>query len=86
MVLSGNYICSFCFLLSDHPTLEPRHFVDEKVVNEHHKDYMFLECIKFINEVSMCGYFCKCVYTSGKLKLLIYLVKTYQNVFGTSIF
>uniref|UniRef100_A0A6Q2XCV2 Serine/threonine-protein phosphatase 2A activator n=1 Tax=Esox lucius TaxID=8010 RepID=A0A6Q2XCV2_ESOLU len=36
----------------DHPTLEPRHFVDEKVVNENHKDYMFLECIKFINEHS----------------------------------
>lgn len=35
----------------DHPTLEPRHFVDEKVVNEHYPDYMFLECIKFINEV-----------------------------------
>ncbi|MBN3319779.1 PTPA phosphatase, partial [Atractosteus spatula] len=37
--------------LIDHPTLEPRHFVDEKMVNEHHQDYMFLECIKFINEV-----------------------------------
>ncbi|KAG9342209.1 hypothetical protein JZ751_016711 [Albula glossodonta] len=37
--------------LIDHPTLEPRHFVDEKAVNEHHQDYMFLECIKFINEM-----------------------------------
>ncbi|XP_056137995.1 serine/threonine-protein phosphatase 2A activator [Lampris incognitus] len=37
--------------LVDHPTLEPRHFVDEKVVNEHHQDYMFLECIRFINEM-----------------------------------
>ncbi|MGH0164092.1 UNVERIFIED_CONTAM: hypothetical protein FKN15_046614 [Acipenser sinensis] len=36
--------------LVDHPTLEPRHFVDEKIVNEHHKDYMFMECVKFINE------------------------------------
>ncbi|XP_046901736.1 serine/threonine-protein phosphatase 2A activator [Hypomesus transpacificus] len=35
----------------DHPTLEPRHFVDEKVVNENYKDYMFLECIKFINQM-----------------------------------
>uniref|UniRef100_A0A673YHN5 Serine/threonine-protein phosphatase 2A activator n=1 Tax=Salmo trutta TaxID=8032 RepID=A0A673YHN5_SALTR len=35
----------------DHPTLEPKHFVDEKVVNENHHDYMFLECIKFINEM-----------------------------------
>ena len=31
-------------LLPDHPYLEPRHFVDEKAVNENHKDYMFLEC------------------------------------------
>lgn len=36
---------------SDHPNLEPRHFVDEKVVNENHKDYMFLECVLFITEV-----------------------------------
>uniref|UniRef100_A0A671VDF4 Serine/threonine-protein phosphatase 2A activator n=1 Tax=Sparus aurata TaxID=8175 RepID=A0A671VDF4_SPAAU len=35
----------------DHPTLEPRHFIDERVVNEHHPDYMFLDCIKFINEM-----------------------------------
>ncbi|CAL8276351.1 unnamed protein product [Merluccius merluccius] len=34
-----------------HPTLEPRHFLEEKVVNEHYPDYMFLECIKFINEM-----------------------------------
>ncbi|KAL0965111.1 hypothetical protein UPYG_G00276930 [Umbra pygmaea] len=37
--------------LIDHPTMEPRHFVDEKVVNENHQDYMFLECIKFINQM-----------------------------------
>ncbi|XP_052412901.1 serine/threonine-protein phosphatase 2A activator isoform X2 [Carassius gibelio] len=37
--------------LLDHPTLEPRHFVEEKVVNEYHQDYMFLESIKFINEM-----------------------------------
>lgn len=37
--------------LIDHPNLEPRHFVDEKVVNESHKDYMFLECILFITEM-----------------------------------
>ncbi|XP_045144510.1 serine/threonine-protein phosphatase 2A activator isoform X2 [Echinops telfairi] len=35
----------------DHPSLEPRHFVDEKAVNENHKDYMFLECILFITEM-----------------------------------
>ncbi|XP_078083666.1 serine/threonine-protein phosphatase 2A activator [Mustelus asterias] len=37
--------------LIDHPTLTPAHFVDEKVVNEHHKEYMFLECVRFINEM-----------------------------------
>ncbi|XP_042580104.1 serine/threonine-protein phosphatase 2A activator isoform X3 [Cyprinus carpio] len=37
--------------LIDHPTLEPKHFVEEKVVNEYHQDYMFLESIKFINEM-----------------------------------
>lgn len=42
----------YCFsLFLDHPNLEPRHFVDEKVVNENHKDFMFLECILFITEV-----------------------------------
>lgn len=39
-------------LFLDHPHLEPRHFVDEKAVNENHEDYMFLECILFITEVS----------------------------------
>lgn len=39
-------------LFSDHPHLEPRHFVDEKAVSENHKDYMFLQCILFITEVS----------------------------------
>lgn len=42
-------------LFPDHPYLEPRHFVDEKAVNENHKDYMFLECILFITEVSGGG-------------------------------
>ncbi|NXT67391.1 PTPA phosphatase, partial [Chaetops frenatus] len=37
--------------LIDHPSLEPRHFVEEKVVNENHKDFMFLECILFITEM-----------------------------------
>ncbi|PNI68956.1 PTPA isoform 23, partial [Pan troglodytes] len=41
--------------LIDHPYLEPRHFVDEKAVNENHKDYMFLECILFITEVRRRG-------------------------------
>lgn len=46
------------FAPTDHPTLEPRHFIDEKVVNEHHQDYMFLDCIKFINEVGVETNFC----------------------------
>ncbi|KAL3041265.1 hypothetical protein OYC64_019460 [Pagothenia borchgrevinki] len=35
----------------DHPTLEPRHFLEERVVDEQQHEYMFLECIKFINEM-----------------------------------
>ncbi|XP_030063718.1 serine/threonine-protein phosphatase 2A activator isoform X1 [Microcaecilia unicolor] len=37
--------------LIDHPTLEPRHFLAEKVVSDNHKDYMFLECILFITQM-----------------------------------
>lgn len=47
----GEHVPLQLILLSDHPTLDPQQFVDEKVVNEHHQDYMFLDCIKFINEV-----------------------------------
>lgn len=53
-LVSGGDCHTGYFLLSlflDHPSLEPRHFVDEKVVNENHKDFMFLECILFITEV-----------------------------------
>lgn len=35
----------------DHPTLEPRHFIEERVIEDNHQDYMFLECIKFIKEM-----------------------------------
>lgn len=49
---SATQLTPCCLLpLLDHPSLEPRHFVDEKVVNENHKDFMFLECILFITEV-----------------------------------
>lgn len=64
----GNVVGLQADFPSDHPTLEPRHFIDEKVVNEHHQDFMFLECIKFINEVGKiklmpCSLNCKiCVF------------------------
>lgn len=48
---TGKHVHLRLSLPPDHATLEPRHFIDERVVNEHHQDYMFLECIKFINEV-----------------------------------
>lgn len=52
IVTPGGECVPLQFILTlDHPTLEPRHFVDEKAVNEHYQDYMFLDCIKFINEV-----------------------------------
>lgn len=42
-------------LFLDYSYLEFRYFVDEKVVNENYKDYMFLECILFIIEVRVRG-------------------------------
>lgn len=54
---SGEHVHLQLILPSDHPTLEPRHFLDERVVNEHQQDFMFLECIKFINEVGLFGLF-----------------------------
>jgi len=33
-----------------HPTIQPKDFVNEKIVNKYHKDFMFLEAIKYINE------------------------------------
>nr|XP_002128200.1 serine/threonine-protein phosphatase 2A activator-like [Ciona intestinalis] len=33
------------------PDITPKDFVEPKVVNKHHEDFMFLECIKYINEV-----------------------------------
>ncbi|XP_022783824.1 serine/threonine-protein phosphatase 2A activator-like [Stylophora pistillata] len=35
----------------DHPSLEPKDFVKSSIVESHHLDYMFLGCIKFINEM-----------------------------------
>ena len=37
--------------LAMNTTIYPSQFVDPMVVNANHKDYMFLECIKYINEV-----------------------------------
>lgn len=72
-------------LLSDHPTLEPRHFIDERVVNEHHPDYMFLECIKFINEV---GKLFTLQIITGSLSCVLFVEYYYSLVtepFGKSI-
>lgn len=33
------------------PQISPEQFVNPEIVAQYHKDYMFLECIKFINEV-----------------------------------
>ncbi|XP_046676544.1 serine/threonine-protein phosphatase 2A activator-like isoform X2 [Homalodisca vitripennis] len=37
--------------LIDHPRIEPRSFLQEDIVKNFAKDYMFLGCIKYINEV-----------------------------------
>ena len=33
------------------PSIYPSQFIDPQIVSTYHKDYMFLECIKYINEV-----------------------------------
>lgn len=38
--------------LIGHTSLEPQHFTCEKNVEEHHNKYMFLGCIRFINQVN----------------------------------
>lgn len=37
--------------LIGHPRLEPQHFTCEKNAEEHHQNYMFLGCIRFINQM-----------------------------------
>ncbi|XP_047344828.1 serine/threonine-protein phosphatase 2A activator-like isoform X3 [Vespa velutina] len=37
--------------LIGHPRIEPRHFVDQDVIELHAKQYMFLGCIEFISKV-----------------------------------
>ena len=34
-----------------HPTIAPRDFTEPRIVNENYESFMFLACIKFINEV-----------------------------------
>ncbi|XP_078604517.1 serine/threonine-protein phosphatase 2A activator-like [Branchiostoma floridae x Branchiostoma japonicum] len=35
--------------LMNHPTIEPKHFPQLDTVQQHHTEYMFLDCIRFIN-------------------------------------
>ncbi|XP_012233287.1 serine/threonine-protein phosphatase 2A activator-like [Linepithema humile] len=39
--------------LIGHPRIEPRHFVDQGVVESYSKKYMFLGCIEFISKVKI---------------------------------
>ncbi|XP_046836061.1 serine/threonine-protein phosphatase 2A activator [Vespa crabro] len=39
--------------LIGHPRIEPRHFVDQDVIELHAKQYMFLGCIEFISKVKI---------------------------------
>lgn len=38
-------------LLSGHPRIQPKSFVKPDIYEHFAKDYMFLGCIKYINEV-----------------------------------
>jgi len=45
-------LSSSCFfVLSDHPRLRPKSFLDEDVCGMFSKDYMFFGCIQYINKV-----------------------------------
>ncbi|KAK3715942.1 hypothetical protein QZH41_016507, partial [Actinostola sp. cb2023] len=37
--------------LIDHPDILPKSFLDPHIVEQHSQDYMFIDCIKFINTV-----------------------------------
>lgn len=76
----GEHVHLQLILPSDHPTLEPRHFIDERVMNEHHQDYMFLDCIKFINEVGKWNtpHFQNCE-SHTILSLMQFITKEMQN-------
>lgn len=39
--------------LIGHPSIEPRHFVDQDIIDMHVKQYMFLGCIEFISKVKV---------------------------------
>ncbi|KAF7407297.1 hypothetical protein HZH68_002040 [Vespula germanica] len=39
--------------LIGHPRIEPRHFIDQDVIELHAKQYMFLGCIEFISKVKI---------------------------------
>ena len=41
------------FFLVGHPSLQPEDFVKPTVLEHNHEDYMFLGCIRFIDEVSL---------------------------------
>lgn len=40
-----------CNLILGHPRIEPRHFVNQDIVESYSKKYMFLGCIEFISKV-----------------------------------
>jgi hypothetical protein len=39
--------------LTDHRHIFPKSFLEEDIIEGYHKDYMFLDCIRFINTVSI---------------------------------
>ena len=41
------------YFLTGHPTIQPKSFVDAGTSKHHSKDYIFLCCIDFINQVSL---------------------------------
>lgn len=45
------YVYKFILLFSAHPKIEPSMFLNANVLQEYARDYMFLGCIEYINQV-----------------------------------
>lgn len=45
------YLIYLQYNILGHPRIEPRHFVDQGIVESYSKKYMFLGCIEFISKV-----------------------------------
>jgi len=50
-LLLKKFMIFYVINILGHPRIEPRHFVDQSIVESYSKKYMFLGCIEFISKV-----------------------------------